>query len=155
MIYASRAGRRPTSPWSRQLEFPKPGGGGLERLSALCGRSRTIEIVCAADDFDADRGELYGFVNRALPDGELEEYVDPLARRMSGFDKKALTLCKENINAWAGVPAQADLFDSNHVLHTMDDWPAAQTAGRKKGSQGMSSPGGTERNLPKALPAIM
>jgi enoyl-CoA hydratase/carnithine racemase len=45
-----------------------PGGGALERLPLLVGRSRAIEIVLGADDFDADMAERYGWINRAIPD---------------------------------------------------------------------------------------
>lgn len=132
-----------------------PGGGGLEWRSALCGRSRTIEIVCSADGFDADRGELSSFINRAPPDAELDEYVDSLARRISGCDERALTMCKKNIHARAGVPAQADPLDSNHILHTIDDWPEAQAAGHKMGAQGVIEAGDAEPDLPKSLVETM
>jgi enoyl-CoA hydratase/carnithine racemase len=42
-----------------------PGGGALEWLPRLVGRSRVLEIVLSADDFDADVAERYGWVNRA------------------------------------------------------------------------------------------
>jgi enoyl-CoA hydratase/carnithine racemase len=48
-----------------------PGGGALEWLPRLVGRSRALEIVLSADDFDADIAERYGWVNRALDDPRL------------------------------------------------------------------------------------
>lgn len=132
-----------------------PGGGGIEWLSALCGRSRAIEIVCSADAFDADRGELYGFINRSLPDVELDGYVEKLARRMAGFNKKALTLCKKNINARAGVPARADLFESNYILRTIDYWPDAIEAGKKMAENGVFSPSEVELDFPKKIVEIL
>ena len=72
-----------------------PGGGGIEWLTRLCGRSRTLEIVCSAEDYTADIGELYGFVNRALPDAELDSFVDAFATRIAGFDKNILAACKK------------------------------------------------------------
>src|SRR6516162_2022338 len=56
-----------------------PGGGGAERLLLLVGRGRALEIVLGASDFDGDTAERYGYVNRALPEAELD--VDVLARR--------------------------------------------------------------------------
>ncbi|WP_143050222.1 hypothetical protein [Streptomyces sp. 2231.1] len=35
------------------------------------GRTRAIEAITGADDFDADLAERYGWINRALPDAEL------------------------------------------------------------------------------------
>src|SRR6267143_1804046 len=48
-----------------------PGGGATEWLCALAGRSRALEIICGANDFDADTAEKYGWVNRSIPDAEL------------------------------------------------------------------------------------
>ncbi|MGB6530881.1 MAG: enoyl-CoA hydratase-related protein [Candidatus Nitrosopolaris sp.] len=55
-----------------------PGGGGTERLPLLVGRGRALEIVLGARDFDGDTAERYGYVNRALPDAELDGFVDAI-----------------------------------------------------------------------------
>ena len=47
-----------------------PGGGALEWLPRLVGRSRALEIVLSGDDFDADIAERYGWVNRTLDDAK-------------------------------------------------------------------------------------
>ena len=60
-----------------------PGGGGTERLPHLVGRGRALEIVLSANDFDGDTAERYGYVNRSLPDAELDGFVDALARRIA------------------------------------------------------------------------
>src|SRR5579862_2658984 len=52
-----------------------PGGGALEWLPRLVGRSRALEIVLSGDDFDADIAERYGWVNRTLDDGDLDSFV--------------------------------------------------------------------------------
>ena len=57
-----------------------PGGGALEWLPRLVGRSRALEIALSADDFDADIAERYGWVNRTLDDDDLDPFVDALAR---------------------------------------------------------------------------
>ena len=59
-----------------------PGGGPIARLPRLIGRGRALEVLLAADDINADVAELYGYVNRALPDAELEVFVDALAMRI-------------------------------------------------------------------------
>jgi enoyl-CoA hydratase/carnithine racemase len=63
-----------------------PGGGALEWLPRLVGRSRALESVLSGDDFDADITEHYGWVNRTLDDHELDSFVDALvsARRGEG-----------------------------------------------------------------------
>src|SRR6202049_2646047 len=67
-----------------------PGGGGTERLPHLVGRGRALEIILGANDFDGGTAERYGYVNRALPDAELDRFVDGLARRIASFDRPAL-----------------------------------------------------------------
>src|SRR3984885_921071 len=71
-----------------------PGGGALEWLPRLLGRSRALEIVLSADDFDADIAERYGWVNRALDDGDLDSFVDTLVRRLASFDRETLAPAK-------------------------------------------------------------
>ncbi len=71
-----------------------PGGGGAERLPLLVGRGRALEIVLGADDFDGDTAERYGYVNRALPDAELDGFVDVLARRIASFDRRSIAAAK-------------------------------------------------------------
>ena len=124
-----------------------PGGGGVEWLSALVGRSRTLEIVLSADDFNADIGERYGFVNRALPDAELDAYVDALAVRMSGFEKRALETGKKMVNGRAGVPSEGDLWTSNHILQGVDLWPEAKNAFPKLMAAGFGQVGDFELNM--------
>ncbi|MGC6500782.1 MAG: enoyl-CoA hydratase/isomerase family protein [Henriciella sp.] len=46
-------------------------------------------------DFDADEAERYGLVNRALPEAELDDWVDQLARRMASFAPHAIRLIKQ------------------------------------------------------------
>ncbi|MDR6955604.1 enoyl-CoA hydratase/carnithine racemase [Ancylobacter sp. 3268] len=83
-----------------------PGGNPMARLAQLMGRGRALEAVLAADDFPGRLAERYGYVNRALPDGELDVFVDGLARRIAGFDKAAITEAKRLVDA-ASLPANA------------------------------------------------
>lgn len=124
-----------------------PGGGGVEWLSALTGRSRALEIVCGADDFDADTGERYGFVNRSVPDAELDAFVEAFARRLSGFEKRALETGKKMVNARAGIPSEGDLWTSNHILHGVDLWPEAQKAFTRLTAAGFGEVGDFELNM--------
>src|ERR1700745_75149 len=56
-----------------------PGGGALEWLPRLVGRSPALEFVLSGADFDADIAERYGWVNRTLDDNDLDSFVDTLA----------------------------------------------------------------------------
>jgi len=67
-----------------------PGGGPMARLPRLMGRGRALEVLLGGEDIPGDLAERYGYVNRALPDAELDHFVDALARRIAGFDKQAI-----------------------------------------------------------------
>src|SRR5580704_2237601 len=66
------------------------GGGPMARLPELIGRNRALEVLLSSEDIRGDQAEAYGYVNRALPDAELDAFVDALATRISGFDKWAI-----------------------------------------------------------------
>src|SRR6202030_2667810 len=62
------------------------------------GRGRALEIILGANDFDGGTAERYGYVNRALPDSELDGFVDALALRIASFDRRPLAAAKNLIN---------------------------------------------------------
>src|SRR3984885_7638185 len=64
-----------------------PGGGPMAHLTRLMGRGRALEVILSADDIPGDQAELYGYVNRSLPDSDLDGFVDALATRIATFDK--------------------------------------------------------------------
>lgn len=75
-----------------------PGGGGMERLPLAVGRARALEIIAGGEDFDADTAERYGWVNRSIPDADLDAFVERFARRVAGFDKAPIAATKELLN---------------------------------------------------------
>ena len=102
-----------------------PGGGALEWLPRLVGRSRALEIVLSGDDFDADIAERYGWVNRTLDDDDLDAFVDTLARRLTSFDRETLAAAKAQLNRF-GMPTATELQSSNDVFWAMLALPSAQ-----------------------------
>src|ERR1700752_4370819 len=98
-----------------------PGGGGTERLPDLVGRGRALEIVLSASDFDGETAERYGYVNRALPDVELDGFVDALARRIASFDRRALAAAKNLVN-------QVSLPSADRLLDVVTSFWVAPTA---------------------------
>lgn len=86
-----------------------PGGGGSERLPRLVGRDRALEVILSSQDYNAHAAERFGMVTRALPDKELDAFVQTLAARLSGFDKQALAGAKAQVNR-ATLPPDADLL---------------------------------------------
>ena len=55
-----------------------------------------------------DLAERYGYVNRALPDAELDAFVDALAMRIASFDKQAIVATKNLVNT-ASLPTDVDI----------------------------------------------
>lgn len=85
-----------------------PGGGPSTRLPGIVGRGRAFEILLGGDDFAGELAERYGYVNRAIPDAEFQQFVDGFAERVSHFDLLALADIKRFVNA-ASLPADAQL----------------------------------------------
>lgn len=90
-----------------------PGAGGIQHLARLLGRSRALEVMLSADDYDADLAERYGWINRALPARGLGDFVRSLAHRIAGFPATALTALKDRVNAIALAPVEEFRRDSN------------------------------------------
>jgi enoyl-CoA hydratase/carnithine racemase len=82
-----------------------PGGNPMGRLAELVGRGRAMEIVVGGDDFPAQLAAEYGYVNRVLPEGELDDFVDTFARRIAGFSKAGVSGAKEFVDAATAIPA--------------------------------------------------
>jgi enoyl-CoA hydratase/carnithine racemase len=80
-----------------------PGGCPMARLPRLMGRGRALEVLLGADDMPGDVAERYGYVNRSLPDTELDAFVDSLAKRIASFDKQAISDTKRFVDV-ASLP---------------------------------------------------
>jgi enoyl-CoA hydratase/carnithine racemase len=130
-----------------------PGGGSLERLPMLVGRARALEIILGADDFDAQTAERYGWINRALPDAQLDAFVTDLARRIASFDHQALAAAKQLLNRGL-IPSEDRLKESQATFFQASGWPGAQARGRKSVELGMGKPCDFERNFGKYLPSL-
>src|SRR5580700_1158398 len=102
-----------------------PGGGGTERLPHLLGRGRALEIILGANDVDGDLAERYGYVNRALPDAELDRFVDGLARRIASFDRPAIAAAKRLVNE-VSLPSADRLLDAITSFGNALRWPETQ-----------------------------
>src|SRR5260221_2677288 len=102
-----------------------PGGGGTERLPHLVGRGRALEIILGGNDFDGETAERYGYVNRALPDSELDGFVDAFARRLASFDRAAIAAAKRLVNK-VTLPSSDRLLDALISFQAALSWPEAQ-----------------------------
>lgn len=85
-----------------------PGAGAAQHLTRLMGRGRALEVLLSADDYDAEIVERYGWINRALPAGELADFVRRLALRIGSFPAAGHSVVKNRVNAIA-LPTVEDL----------------------------------------------
>lgn len=104
-----------------QMEVPiglLPGGGGTQRLPSLVGHNRAAELILGGVDLDAETGEAWGYFNRALPPGELDDHVDSLARRISRFDPDAVRLAKTGLLCAQPDPTEG-LIEETHLFNVV------------------------------------
>jgi enoyl-CoA hydratase/carnithine racemase len=80
----------------------------MARLPRLMGRGRALEVLLGADDIPGDLAERYGYVNRSLPDAELDGFVEALAMRIASFDKEAIAETKRLVDV-ASLPADLEI----------------------------------------------
>src|SRR5881398_817225 len=123
-----------------------PGGGPMARLPRLMGRGRALEVLLGADDIPGDLAELYGYVNRSLPDAELDEFVDALATRIASFDKRAISETKRFVDV-ASLPPDYEIAPEWDVCLASIMRPAAQKRIELLLEQGFHKTGDVENRL--------
>jgi enoyl-CoA hydratase/carnithine racemase len=131
-----------------------PGGGGTERLPHLVGRGRALEIILGANDFDGDAAERYGYVNRSLPDAELDTFVDTLARRIASFDRRAVAAAKNLVNQ-VSLPSADRLLDALNSFQTALTWSEAQQRVEALLKRGLQEDREFERRWPSVLGTLL
>src|SRR6202041_1869215 len=123
-----------------------PGGGPIARLPRLIGRGRALEVLLAADDINGDIAELYGYVNRAIPDAELDGFVDALAMRIASFDKQAIADTKRLADV-ASLPSDAEIRPEWEAFLADLNRPASQKRLKALMERGFHRPGDVENRL--------
>jgi enoyl-CoA hydratase/carnithine racemase len=123
-----------------------PGGGPMARLPRLMGRGRALEVLLGADDIRGDLAELYGYVNRSLPDAELDGFVDALATRIASFDKQAIGDTKRLVNV-ASLPPDIEIAPEWDAFLASLMRPAAQERIKTLMERGFHKPGDAENRL--------
>jgi len=122
-----------------------PGGGPMARLPQLIGRNRALEVLMSSDDIRGEQAEAYGYVNRALPDDELDAFVDALATRMAGFDKWAIANTKRLVNT--SLPPEVELAAGWDACMASIGRTAGQDSIKALMARGFHKPGDVENRL--------
>jgi enoyl-CoA hydratase/carnithine racemase len=123
-----------------------PGGGPMARLPRLIGRGRALEVLLSADDIRGDLAERYGYVNRSLPDAELDGFVDALAMRIASFDKQAIADIKRLVDV-ASLPPDAEILPEWDAFLAALGRPASQKRIRALMERGFHRAGDVENRL--------
>jgi enoyl-CoA hydratase/carnithine racemase len=123
-----------------------PGGGPMARLPRLIGRGRALEVLLGAEDIPGDLAELYGYVNRALPDAELDAFVDALAERIASFDKQAIAETKRLVDV-ASLPSDAEIVPEWDAFTASVGRPASQRRIKALMDLGFHKAGDVENRL--------
>ena len=121
------------------------GGGPMARLPRLIGRARALEVLLSSDDIRGDLAERYGYVNRALPDAELDDFVNTLANRIGSFDKWAIANTKRLVNA--SLPPDVEIAAGWDACMSSVTRPAAQKKIKDLMARGFHKPGDVETRL--------
>jgi enoyl-CoA hydratase/carnithine racemase len=122
------------------------GGGPMARLPRQMGRQRALEVLLSSDDIGGDLAQAYGYVNRSLPDSELDGFVDALAKRIASFDKWAIANTKRLVSA-ASLPQDVEIAAGWDACMTSIARPAAQGKIKTLFEQGFHRPGDAENRL--------
>jgi enoyl-CoA hydratase/carnithine racemase len=123
-----------------------PGGGPMARLSRLMGRGRALEVILSADDVPGDLAERYGYVNRSLPDADLDGFVDALAIRIASFDKETIMNTKRLVNV-ASLPPDIEIESGWNACVASMARPATQQRIKTLIERGFCTPGDAENRL--------
>jgi enoyl-CoA hydratase/carnithine racemase len=124
-----------------------PGGGPMARLPRLIGRGRAMEVLMTGSDIPGELAERYGYVNRALPDAELDAFVDAMARRIAGFDKQSIADIKGLVNL-ASLPPNDQVGAEWDAFLGSVKRPAAQQRIGRLMELGLQTNADVEKRLP-------
>jgi enoyl-CoA hydratase/carnithine racemase len=127
-----------------------PGGGPMARLARLVGRGRALEILLGGDDMPATLAAEYGYVNRVVPDSELEGFVDRFARRIAAFDKVAVAGIKRFVDV-ASLPDDAEFAPGLAAFFTTSGRSENASFAQALFQRGLQQPEGIELDLGAAI----
>ena len=126
------------------------GGGPMARLPRLVGRGRALEVLLSSRDIPGELAAQYGYVNRALPDAELDAFVDDPAQRIAGFDRWAIANTKRLVNE-ASLPPDVEIRAGWDACMASVQRPAAQGRIKQLFERGFQAPGEVETRLGEAV----
>ena len=143
--------------WLSQIESRMgiiPGGGGTQLLPPLVGRARALEVILTGDLIDARTAEQWGWINRAVPDDELDELVSRTAVRIAGLSGGQIAAAKAAVSAALGNVDLAQRYRSeSEALGLVYPAPPSVVERMARALEGGLQTPEQERDLEDALDA--
>lgn len=87
-----------------------PGGGGTQRLAKLVGTGKAKELILTGDIFDSQTALQLNLINYLVPQAELEQRTNKLAKKLSFKPPVALRMAKELIDLSTDVDIATGLM---------------------------------------------
>ncbi|MFI5776184.1 enoyl-CoA hydratase/isomerase family protein [Nocardia sp. NPDC051570] len=131
-----------------------PGSGGTQMLPRLMGRGRALEALLGGEDFPAQLAERYGWINRALPDAELDDFVDRLAHRIASLPSEAIAAVKAMVDPIT-LPAPAELAEESERFREALGRPDVAARIGRLMQQGMQTSSGLELDFGSAAVELL
>ncbi|MFC1982831.1 enoyl-CoA hydratase/isomerase family protein [Chloroflexota bacterium] len=98
-----------------------PMDGGTQRLPAIIGKAKAMELLLTAETIGAEEAFEIGLVNKSVPQKELASEVEALAKNLARKGPIALRYIKEAVNKGLeltleqGLRLEADLYFLTHT----------------------------------------
>lgn len=98
------------------------GGGGATSAIYQAGPKRALEVLLSSRDFSGKEAENYNLINRALPAGELDAYVEDLVERITYRSNDVIAAHKQVVAAamnYIDLPTFASYEAENEAIKSM------------------------------------
>jgi enoyl-CoA hydratase/carnithine racemase len=103
-------------------------------------------VLLGSDDIPGDLAQAYGYVNRSMPDAELDGFVDALATRIASFEKWPIANTKHLVNA-GSLPPDVEIAAGWDACIASIVRPATQDRLKTLFERGFHKPGDAEDRL--------
>jgi len=105
--------------------------GGIPRLVREIGPAMTKELVITCREFGAEEARTIRFINRVVPDDELEQHTIALAEKIAAMPAGPVAITKEHVNAVSRAMAGHTAYADGDVLLSAFASPEGAEARKK------------------------
>jgi enoyl-CoA hydratase/carnithine racemase len=88
-------------------------------MPRLIGRARSLELILGGIDLDAVTAERWGYLNRALPPEQIDEFVHSMASRIAASSPDAVRLTRVLVAGAEDRPVEEGLREESFSLQRL------------------------------------